>query len=468
MVMPAQQGRDEERASDLEMFKPFRIKNVAFKNRILRSAMGGKMAYYDGTPNNAWKNFERRFARHGVGGIISTTLSVDPRRIAPLEYPSLSHDRFVPAYKAAIREIREAGAVYIVQVGDPGYHTQGGLFSQKADGRTSSAIFDLLYGYRSTAGAMSEAEIAHSVVEHAEGVRRAREAGADGVEITASKGYLIHQFLNPGINRRDDRYGGSPENRFRFLEEIVTAARKAVGDDFMIGVRLSAIDYNYLPVNIRFPIFPTRRYLLGNGLDQTIPWAQKLETMGINYLHVTRGFGFINPKENPGDYPLDQIRIFGNAVRHLSAKAWFRAALLNTIPGFLLRPFLGMGWKKKLGENAEYAAKFKQALKIPVLVNGGFQSRDLIEDTLKSGKADMITMARPLLANPDLLEHFKKGKAGPEKPCTFCNRCVIFTAVHPVGCYDPSRFKDQDEMEKHILAWSGNPEPFAHALEKSD
>ncbi len=466
--MPAPKGRDEERASDLEMWKPFQIKKVSFKNRILRSAMGGKMAYFDGTPNNAWKNFERRFARGGVAGIISTTLSVDPRRIAPLEYPSISHDRFVPAYRAAIREIKEAGAAYIVQVGDPGYHTQGGLFPQEADGRSSSAIFDLLYGYRTAAAAMSAEEIAHSVTQHADGVRRARDAGADGVEITASKGYLIHQFLNPGINRRDDEYGGPDENRFRFLREIVNASRKAVGDDFMIGVRLSAVDYNYLPINLRFPAFPTRRYLLGNGLEQTIPWAKELEAMGVDYLHVTRGYGFINPKENPGDYPLDQIRVFGNAVRHLSAKAWIRAALLNTIPGFLLRPFLGIGWKKQLGENADYAHKFKQALKIPVLVNGGFQSKSLIEDTLKSGKADLVTMARPLLANPDLLALWKAGKEGPDKPCTFCNRCVIFTAVQPVGCYDPSRYKDHEEMERHILAWSGNPEPFAHPEEKGD
>lgn len=464
--MAAAQERDEAQASGLEMFKPFQIKGVTFKNRIFRSAMGGKMAYFDGTINNAWKNFERRFARHGVAGIISTTLTVDPRRIAPLEYPSISQDRFVAPYRAAIREIKEAGARYIAQIGDPGYHTQGGLFPQKADGRSSSAVFDLLYGYRTAAGAMSEEEIAHSVQQHADGVRRAREAGVDGVEITASKGYLIHQFLNPGINRRDDRYGGSPENRFRFLEEIITAARKAVGPDFMIGVRLSAVDYNYLPVNIRFPSFPTRRYLMGNGLTETIPWAKRLEDMGVDYLHVTRGYGFINPKENPGDYPLDQIRLFGNAVRHLSAKAWFRSTLLNTIPGFMLRPFLGMGWKKTLGENAEYAAEFKKALKIPVLVNGGFQSKELIERTLKEGKADIVTMARPLLANPDLLERFRRGEEAPPRPCTFCNRCVIFTAVQPVGCYDPTRFKDQEEMEKHILAWSANPEPFEHGLDE--
>jgi 2,4-dienoyl-CoA reductase (NADPH2) len=439
------------------MFEPLSIKGVTFHNRVLRSAMGGKMCYYDGTVNNAWVNFEHRFARNGVGGIISTTMAVDSRRSSPLEYPRISADRYVGPLRDGIKKIKgDTRVVYILQVGDPGYHTQSSLFAQKADSRTSSPVVDALYGYVNQGTAMTPEEIAYSIRQHVDGARRAREAGADGVEIAAAKGYLVHQFLNPGINRREDEYGGSPENRFRILREIVQGARKAVGDDFILGVRLSAKDVNHLPVNLRLPL---SSYFRGNTLHETIGWAQELEKLGVDYLHVTQGFGFINPKENPGDYPLDQIRIFSNAVRHLSFKARARAMFLNAFPTFMLRPILGIGWRQPTGENADLAAEFKKVLKIPVIANGGFQERDVIEETLQSGKSDLVSMARPLLANPDLLAQFRAGKNAPDKPCTRCNRCVILTAVQPVGCYEPKRFANEAEMEREILRWSADPTP---------
>lgn len=442
--------------AQLKMFEPFSIKGVTFPNRVLRSAMGGKMCYYDGTVNNAWSNFERRFARNGVGGIISTTMAVDDRRASPAEYPRISADRYVGPLRDGIKKIKTGSrCVYILQIGDPGYHTQSSMFSQEADGRTSSPVLDVLYGYRSFGTAMTAKEIAYSVEQHVQAARRAREAGADGVEITAAKGYLIHQFLNPGINRREDDYGGTPEKRFRILREIIEGARAAVGDDFILGVRLSAIDHNHLPVNLRLPL---RSYFKGNTLTETLAWAKELERLGVDYLHLTQGFGFINPKENPGAYPLDQIRIFANTTRHLSNKAALRAMFLNTAPDFILRRVLGIGWRSPNGENAELAGTFKRELQIPVIANGGFQERDLIEGTLTSGKADLVSMARPLLANPDLLAIFRSGKNAPDKPCSHCNRCVILTAVQPVGCYDPGRHKDEHEIEREVLRWSADPD----------
>jgi 2,4-dienoyl-CoA reductase (NADPH2) len=94
---------------------------------------------------------------------------------------------------------------------------------------------------------MTQGEIEEEIKMFAKGAERVQSAGADGVEITAEKGYIIHQFLNPGFNRRSDKWGGSPEKRFRFLAEVIKAVRKRVGDDFIIGVRLSAVDYNAYP-----------------------------------------------------------------------------------------------------------------------------------------------------------------------------------------------------------------------------
>ena len=443
------------------MHEPLRIKNVTFKNRVLRSSLGGKLAHATGEVDSDFTNFEKRFARSGVAGLVSATITVDDRRWSPLNYAKISADRFVPPFQRALAAVKAASpdCAYIVQIGDPGYETQTSLFSEEADARSASDGFDLLYGYRNTTSAMTEDEIALAVRHFADGARRVKEMGADGLEITASKGYLIHQFLNPGINRRRDKYGGSPENRFRLLREIIVAVRAQIGPDFLLGVRLSAADYNYLPVNVRLPVaFPVSDHFFGNRVEQMVAYGAQLEQLGVDYLHITRGFGFINPKENPGAYPLEEIRIFANYTRHLSAKANLRAGILNTVPDILLRPIAGIGWNtRELGMNADYAAAFKKALKIPIIANGGFQSQALIEQVLSEGKCDMVSMARPLLANPDLLRVFAEGKV-PAKPCTFCNRCAILTSVFPVGCYDRTRFTSQSDMEAQILGLLTDPD----------
>ncbi|MGH7594750.1 MAG: tRNA-dihydrouridine synthase [bacterium] len=117
-----------------------------------------------------------------------------------------------------------------------------------------------------------------------------------------------------------------------------------------------------------------------------------------------------------------------------------------------------MGWKFEPGVNAGFAQQFKQAVKIPIIANGGFQQRDLIDATLREGKCDLIAIARPLLANPNLLQIFQQGRNVPENPCTFCSRCCTRTAVQPLGCYEPSRFASLEEMEAQILRWSATSE----------
>ena len=285
------------------------------------------------------------------------------------------------------------------------------------------------------------------------------------MEVTASKGYIIHQFLNPATNRRTDAYGGSQWNRFRLLREIVQAVREEVGQDFLFGVRLSAQDFNYLPWwTFRLPpVFPLRNWWMGNTLKETIEYGRELKNLGVDYLHIDSGFGFINPKGSPTDgYPLDGIRIFANATRHLSAKAWIRAAAVNVLPRWIL----GIGWNFEAAANAAFAAEFKQKVGLPVIANGGFQKRSEIEGALQA-QCDLVALGRPLLANPDLLEQYQRDPARdePANPCTWCSLCCTRTAVMPLGCYDIRRFggpKDpaaQDRMEKQILELSADHTP---------
>lgn len=440
------------------IFDPFDLKGVTFKNRLLRSSMGGRLAYYDGTVSGAWKNFEMRFAESGVAGLISATLNVGPNRWSPLEYPQISADKFVEPLADGIRRIHALDCRYIIQIGDAGYHTQTSLFSQAEDEKSASKGFDLLYGYRNVRRAMTVGEIEHLVEQFGQAARRVRETGADGVEVTASKGYVLQQFLNPAVNHRTDKYGGSVEKRFQLLKEVVTEARAQVGDDRLLGVRLSANDYNYHPVNVRLPLKrPLREHFMGNGIDVNLTYAKWLKELGLDYLLITNGYGFTNAKEQPGDFPVPEVKMFMNSTRHLSFKAAARASLLNFIPDAVTKKLLGVGWNFREAANVADAKRFRDEVGLPVIANGGFQNRSVVESALESGSCDLVSMARPLLANPDLPEVFRRGEEAPERPCTFCNRCALRTTLFPVGCYEPRRFDSVEEMEAQILALSGRP-----------
>ena len=464
--MKAADGDTARDTKPLRMMEGFKIKNVPFKNRVLRSSLGGQLAAADGGVTDVWRNFERRFAQTGVAGLVSATVSVSKQRYSPIYYPAISKDDFTRPLADAVARVKEGtDCRYILQIGDPGSHTQTSLFSQVEDGKSASAVFDLLYGYRNSSDTLSKDEIRAIVETYATGARRVREAGCDGVEITASKGYLIHQFLNPGTNRRDDEYGGDEKGRFRLLGEIVRAVREAVGPDFLLGVRMSARDHNFVPVNVRLPpVWPLRHWTMGNDLPETLYFAAELEKLGADYLHLSNGFGFINPRENPGDFPVPEVRRLYNTTRHLSFKARMRSVFMNTMPDFVLRGVFGIGWgTRHLGETGTLSAEFRRAVKIPIIANGGFQSRKLIEETLASGACDMVSMARPLLANPHLLYVFQEADE-PARPCTFCNRCSVLTAIVPVGCYEPRRYDSVDEMEAAILRLTTDPDAGAPAI----
>ena len=452
------------------LFEQFQIKNVRFENRILRSSIGGRTACYDGTVSPACVHFEKRFAQGGVGGIISPTISINEARMSPLEYPSLHDDRFIGPLRDGIRQIRSAGphpervCRYIIQIGDTGGHTHTSLRPQEADRISSSATFDMLFGYHSTTRPMSRVEIQSTITDFRNAAARVVATGCDGIEVTASKGYLIHQFLNPAINRRTDEYGGSLENRFRLLREIVTEVRAAVGKDFLFGVRLSGSDYRRRPFNIRFPItlpLPTwQEFRHGNDLAETTYYARKLEELGVDYLHIDAGFGFPNPAGSPGTYPDEGFRTFVNASRFLSRKANARATIFNLTPGAIRRWLFAYNWYFKAAANADLAAAIRRVVAVPVIANGGFQQKETIDQALTTGKCDMIAIARPLLANPNLLSELRTANT-PARPCSYCTLCCSHTAVFPLGCYDQRRFETKEEMMNQVLAWCSPDAPFS-------
>jgi 2,4-dienoyl-CoA reductase (NADPH2) len=446
----------------VEMFKPVTIKGVQFRNRLLRSSVGGRTCDYDGTVTDVWKNFEKRFADGGLGGIISTTFHVNQERLSPLEYPSLAQDRYIRPLRHYVREIRDTGCRYIIQIGDPGYATQMSLFEQDVDAKSSSDGFDFVYGYNNRRVAMTEAEIVEAIANFGRAAARVREVGADGLEITATKGYLIHQFLNPAINRRKDKWGDGPDGRFLFLQEIIKSVRAAVGPDFPIGVRMSAADYNGVPRLFQLARWPwpvTAEQWSGNKEERMLDYATRMHALGVDILHIVSGYGFPSPRDNPGPFPARELRVFFNSIRHLTTKARVRAFVLNLTPDFILnlswryQPMINLDAAIRLKEGVNAAAQKARLPPIHVIVNGGFQERENLQNALDRGM-DFVSMARALIANPDLPREYEGGKAMPDIPCTRCNRCAGRTATSPLGCYEPLRFPSEDAMFQEIMCWN--------------
>jgi 2,4-dienoyl-CoA reductase (NADPH2) len=201
-------------------------------------------------------------------------------------------------------------------------------------------------------------------------------------------------------------------------------------------------------MNLRLPLGGS-----GNGLAETIEYGRRLKKLGIHFLHVTNGFGFVCPNDNPGEFPIEEFTMFCDSTRHLSAKAAIRATLMHTPFKYVAK----LGWKQlPLHSKLPDALVLKREVGLPVIVNGGFQERSHIENALEQG-CDFVSIGRPLLANPELIRILREREA-PENPCTFCNRCDLRTSLFPVGCYDVRRFGgDYGKMERQIIHTSGNP-----------
>src|SRR5688572_19875960 len=179
------------------IFQPLVFKNLTVKNRVFRSNISGRFDNYDGSGNQARINWERKFAKGGVGCIISSFVPLHlPGRIVP-NYAMIDHDRHIPFWRAVGKAVHEYDCRFILQLSHGGRQRdiQG---IEYATGLSSTSKPDPGHGFRCEA--MTVAQIRDTVDAFAEGARRAREAGLDGVELHGANGYLITQFLSSAIN----------------------------------------------------------------------------------------------------------------------------------------------------------------------------------------------------------------------------------------------------------------------------
>lgn len=295
------------------------------------------------------------------------------------------------------------------------------------------------------------AQLSEIATAFGEGARRAREAGLDGVEIHGANGYLFTQFLSSAINDRTDVYGGALENRARLLLEVVRAIRERAGDDFHLQVKISTTE------NVNAFLFWLGR---GNTVEDSVQVCRWLEEAGVDAIHVSAGASFPHPDNPAGDLPLHDVVAHYDTMLS-SGRYAFRNFLLYKL--WPINRLMQRMWSRSLdtveGANLADARAVKRAVSIPVLVTGGFQTASVIRRALEDSDCDAVTIARPLIANPNLARLFAEGHDRPAKPCTYSNKCLFALLENPLGCYDERRFDSREEMLREIYSVF-DPPPF--------
>ncbi len=425
------------------IFQPLHFRNLTVKNRLFRSNVSGRFDNYDGSGTQARINWEESFAKGGVGAIISSFVPVHIRgRILP-NYAMIDSDEKVPFWRAVGEAVHRHDCKFIVQLSHSGRQRDNpGVENFREKCLSSTDRMDTFHGF--LCEAMTLQQIKDTIQHFADGARRAREAGLDGVELHASHGYLITQFLSSGINDRSDQYGGSLRNRAAFLLEIIQAIRKEAGTDFHLQAKLNAVDFNNA-------LYPWEKK--GNTLADGIQVAKWAEEAGVDAIHVSLGSMFPHPLMPPGGFPPDELNWwYGNMISS-GVLGYFNYTMFHFK---ILRPLFSFFWGRMKKDHpveavsSEYCREVKKHVKVPIINTGGYQDAEVIRRVISGGYTDAVSMARPLIANRDLPQILSANRV-PEKPCSFCNRCLVNAIANPLGCYDVRRFENHEAMVAQIM-----------------
>jgi 2,4-dienoyl-CoA reductase (NADPH2) len=439
------------------IFKELKFRNLKVKNRIFRSNVSGKFDNYDGSGTQTRINWELKFARGGVGAIVSSYVPVHRSgRIMP-NYATIESDDRIPFWRKLVSEVHKYDCRYIIQLSHSGrQRDQPGVENQFTTAASSTDSKDPFHGI--LCHAMTAQDIKQVIAWFGQGARRAREAGADGVELHAANGYLITQFLSSGINDRKDEYGGSLQNRARFALEIVKEIRRVVGKDFHLQFKLSAVDHN------DSPFFYEKK---GNSLEDSIQICKWLEDAGVDAFHVSTGSMFPHPLNPVGpSFPYETAArtyetMLSSGVLSLRNYAlfgflWNRLVKQKARENAALHRELGVGSDVTdlEGLNVAEAREIRKQVNVPVICTGGFQNASLIRKVIDQGFCDAVSIARPLIANNDLVNtYFAKGRDLPDRPCSHCNKCLVNAIENPLGCYDVTRFEgDYNQMISEVMS----------------
>lgn len=336
---------------------------LTIPNRLVKAAMTEGIANADNQANRAHVNLYRRWGEGGIGLQITGNVQIDRRNMERPGNVAIDGDQSNEALSALADMAlagKDAGSPMIMQISHAGRQTPKSVNERPS--APSAVKLDMPGGQFGTPKAMTEKEVRETVGKFAHATRIARETGFDGVQLHAAHGYLISQFLSPIANRREDEWGGPLENRARFLVETLRACRLSVGTDFTIGVKLNSADFQKG----------------GFTHDECLTVIDMLNQERVDFIEVSGGT-YEQPK-------MAGIELPGAVQEKVRESTRAREAYF-----------------------ASYARSVKTRARMPVMATGGFRTVDAMNSALEDGETDLIGLARPLCANPDLPNELMDG-----------------------------------------------------------
>jgi 2,4-dienoyl-CoA reductase-like NADH-dependent reductase (Old Yellow Enzyme family) len=355
------------------LFTETQINGMTLSNRFVRSATWSAMASEDGRCTPKLVNLMTNLAQGGVGLIITGHAYVRQDGQAGPNQLGVYSDELIPGLRDMAQKVHNHGGKIVLQISHAGFYA-----SSKLTGVTPMAPSAVEGLVKTPRREMTPEDTREAIEAFGRAAKRAKGAGFDGVQIHAAHGYLFSQFLSPLLNRRSDEYGGEIHNRAKALVEVVQEIRSAVGKGYPILVKMNSQDF----------------YEDGLFLEDSVQAGVMLAEEGIDALEVSGGL--------PISGELGYVR---KEITSEDREAYFK----------------------------DEARIFRQRISIPLILVGGIRSYGVAEGLVEDGVCDYISMSRPFIREPNLINRWRSGDLR-KATCISDNRCLT-AAIKGEGIY---------------------------------
>jgi len=417
-----------------KLMDPGRIGSVKTRNRIIKSGAGMLMWHEDDLHmREDVKAFYEGIARGGVGLLVVESPTIDyPRGARWKARYRIDDDKYIKGLGELVEVIHRHGCPTFMQMNHDGPwqvklpFEPAPFYDGEPVGSSPTSVACESDFHNQPPHALTVEEIEEIVDKFAAAAVRAQKAGFDGVDINAASSHLLHNFISPFWNRREDRYGGSAENRARFAMEVIQEIKKRLGRDFPVSVILNGIEIGSV-VNVENSKCLTH--------EDSCEIAKCLESAGADAIQVrSHWLGY-----HVGSYLTDSLFYPEPPVPVESMPKEYYAE------------------QKGAGANLTVAAGIKNAVSIPVTVVGRMDA-DMGERAIEEGKIDFVAMTRRLIADPEYPKKVAAGKMEDIAPCTGCDNCLGSRRCRVNGLVGtPFNTIEKAERKKRVLVIGGGP-----------